>query len=159
MSVVCIDNFLPSEYVSSLRSTVLLDNKHSFNMSSNGIIPFYSVEFNINDPLVQKLVNQINSVNSTLYSVKRAYANIQYSGMDGTWHTDDGDVTALIFLNEKIQDGNFEIRIKTNEETVTEEYSPDPGRLLLFEGRHLHRGLSSTTLAIPRISLAFKLWR
>lgn len=156
MNVTSIDNFVSPEFISSLRDTIMLDRKHAYNMTSNGTSPFYSVDFNIKEPIVEKLVKQINSTIKSSYSVKRVYANIQYAGMDGTWHTDDGDVTALLFVNQELEGGNFEIRIPGEETTLI---SPVPGRLILFEGKYLHRGLSSSTLAVPRISLAFKLWQ
>lgn len=156
MNVTSIDNFVSPEFISSLRATIMLDRKHAYNMTSNGTSPFYSVDFNIKEPIVEKLVKQINSAIKGSYSVKRVYANIQYAGMDGTWHTDDGDVTALLFVNQELEGGNFEIRIPGEETTLI---SPVPGRLILFEGKYLHRGLSSSTLAVPRISLAFKLWQ
>ena len=156
MKVTTIDNFISPELTDGLRSTILLDRKHAFNMTSNGVFPFYSVDFDINEPIVEKLVKQINSKIGSNYSIKRVYANIQYAGMDGTWHTDDGDITALLFVNQQLEGGNFEIRIP-GEETIL--VAPLPGRLTVFEGKYLHRGLSSSTLAIPRISLAFKLWR
>ena len=156
MTVTVIDNFVSPEFINGLRSTILLDRKHAFNMTSNGVSPFYSVDFDTKEPIVEKLVKQINSEIGGNYTVKRVYANIQYAGMDGTWHTDDGDVTALLFVNEQVEGGNFEIRIPGEETTLV---SPIPGRLVVFEGKHLHRGLSSSTLAVPRISLAFKLWQ
>lgn len=156
MNVTIIDNFVSPEFVTGLRSTILLDRKHSFNMSSVGIYPFYSVDFDINDPIVKKILSQINKATSNNYTVKRVYANIQYSGMDGTWHTDDGDVTALLFLHEPLEGGNFEIKYSIGNIEIIE---PIPGRLILFEGKYLHRGLSCTTLGKPRISLAFKLWQ
>lgn len=156
MSVNVVDNFVSSQFVEGLRSTILLDRKHSFNMSSVGIVPFYSVEFETKEPIVKTLLEKINTHFDTNFTVKRVYANIQYTGMDGTWHTDDGDVTALLFVNDNLEEGNFEIRL---EENNTQSILPLPGRLVVFEGRYLHRGLSSTTLAIPRISLAFKLWK
>lgn len=155
MSVTTIDNFVSPEFVKGLRSTIMLDRKHSFNMSSVGIFPFYSVDFDIKEPIVDNILIKINKALNTSYIAKRVYANIQYSGMDGTWHTDDGDVTALLFLNEPLEGGNFEIRLQKEEKQIIE---PLPGRLVVFEGKNLHRGLSSSTLAIPRISLAFKLW-
>ena len=156
MNVTTIDNFVSPEFINSLRATVMLDRKHAYNMTSNGTSPFYSVDFNIKEPIVEKLVKQINSSTGGSYLVKRVYANIQYAGMDGTWHTDDGDVTALLFVNQELEGGNFEIRFPGQETTLI---SPVPGRLILFEGKYLHRGLSSLTLAVPRISLAFKLWQ
>lgn len=156
MNVTVIDNFVSAEFVQGLRATILLDRKHTFSMTSNGTAPFYSVDFQVQEPIIQKLVNQINSSAGKNYEVKRVYANIQYSGMDGTWHTDDGDVTALLFVNDNLEGGEFEIR---NTSQDVERISPTPGRLIMFEGKYLHRGLSSSTLGIPRISLAFKLWQ
>jgi len=156
MNVTTIDNFVSPEFVNGLRATILLDRKHGYNMTSNGISPFYSVDFSIEEPIVLNLVKQINTCLKNSYSAKRVYANIQYAGMDGTWHTDDGDVTALLFVNQELEGGNFEIRIPGEETALI---SPTPGRLIVFEAKYLHRGLSSSTLAIPRISLAFKLWQ
>lgn len=156
MNVTTVDNFVSPQFTEALRTTVLLDRKHSFNMSSVGVFPFYSVDFDIKEPIVENILDKINKTLNTNYTVKRVYANIQYSGMDGTWHTDDGDVTALLFINEPLEGGNFEIRVSKG---GTQTIEPTPGRLIVFEGKNLHRGLSSSTLAIPRISLAFKLWK
>jgi len=154
--VLVKDNFISSELILSLRSDILFDRKHTFGMSSVGQDPFYSVDLNPEEPVIKLLLNKINSLVSGAYNIKRVYANIQYSGMNGSWHTDDGQLTALLFINEELQDGNFEIKLSSNDISTIE---PLPGRLLVFDSALLHRGLSSSTLRIPRISLAFKLWR
>ncbi len=84
------------------------------------------------------------------YKIERVYFNLQWPGQDGAWHTDEGDLTALYFICDKSEGGEF--CIKEPEQKI--EYKKD--RLILFEGSKLmHKGLSFKNG--PRISIAYKM--
>ena len=150
--MLIVDNFLPTILAEGVYNHILFNCKHSYGHSSVGGNRFYTVDFNIKDPIIEKIFNFLKE--HTNYTLKRAYANIQYSGMDGEWHFDDGDKTALIFLNKNIEEGYLQI---DNSSTNIE---PLFNRLVLFDGsKTKHRGLSPSNPGVPRISLAFKLWK
>lgn len=149
--MLIVDSFLPEYFAEGIQNHILFNCKHSYGHSSVGGNRFYTVEFDTKDPIILKVFNYLKK--HTSFSVKRAYANIQYIGMDGEWHYDDGDQTALIFLNRDIEGGNLQLN------NATTNIEPLFNRLVLFRGSTTkHRGLSPSNPGVPRISLAFKLW-
>jgi hypothetical protein len=78
----------------------------------------------------------------------RSYANIQFKGQHGDWHTDDGDFTILLMISETIKDGKFEI----------ENYKVDfkQNRCVIFDAKKKHRALASEYAILPRCTIAIK---
>ena len=72
------------------------------------------------------------------------YINIQHPGMNGKYHTDNCDLTAVYMI---CGSGNLQI--------LKEESSFEENKLVIFKSDKLHRGLAPNKGA--RISLAFKL--
>ena len=83
----------------------------------------------------------------------RVYANIQFPGMDGTMHVDDGDMTAIYMVTETLSpgDGAFEYI----EEGKHESINFVQNRLILFEGNK-HKGMAPKE-GSPRVTMAFKI--
>jgi len=101
--------------------------------------------------LVGKDIEFLHGVKSCGFS--RVYANIQYPGMDGAMHTDDGDMTAIYMISNTLGSGigSFEYI----EEGKCESIDFVQNRLVLFEG-NIHRGLAPKELN-PRVTVAFKI--
>ena len=85
------------------------------------------------------------------------YANIQFKGMDGTFHNDDGDFTILYMVTPTLDgSGQFQYR---NEKGEVKEIEFVQNRLIWFAGSSLkHRGLAPDT-ELPRVTVAFKVER
>ena len=87
----------------------------------------------------------------------RVYANIQFKGMNGSFHNDDGDFTVLYMVTPTLDgSGQFQYR---NEKGGVEEIEFVQNRLIWFAGSSLkHRGLAPDT-DLPRVTVAFKVTR
>ena len=87
------------------------------------------------------------------YSLDRLYFNGQYYGMDGSFHIDNCDKTALIYVSPYHREwGGF---TQVGEEMI----APVTGRLLIFDGSTPHKAFPFSRQACPmRITLAFKLY-
>ena len=115
---------------------------------------FLQTNFSLEDPLIQYLAIKIfNSFDEKIKnkSVRRAYANIQFAGMDGCFHKDDGDYTGLLMVSKTLDkgDGCF----------VTEKESVDfvSNRVIVFNAKEKHKGNAPKDNSKgPRITLAFK---
>jgi len=148
--MLVIDDFLDYTFAEGLHNHILFNSVHKYGHSSIGGNSFYSVDFNKKDPLIDKVLSIVNTHLES--SLIRSYANIQYSGMDGDWHYDDGDTSCLIFLGKNIEGGFFQIK------KPFEAIEPIFNRGIIFKGSKVsHRGLAPTNNGVPRISLALKL--
>lgn len=149
--MLIVDDLLDSQFAEGLYTHIMYNSMHKYGHSSAGGSKFYTVEFKKEDPLIQKVLKQV--LIHTNGSLKRVYANIQYAGMDGDWHYDDGDTTCLIFLSKDIEGGDFQIK-----DPYT-SIEPNFNRLVVFNGSKTpHRGLAPLNQGIARVSLALKLW-
>jgi len=83
----------------------------------------------------------------------RVYANIQFPGMDGVMHFDDGDMTAIYMVTETLEgyNGVFEY-IEDGQYEVIKFVQ---NRLILFEGNK-HKGMAPKE-GNPRVTMAFKI--
>jgi hypothetical protein len=83
----------------------------------------------------------------------RAYANIQFRGMDGSFHKDDGDFTVIYMVTPTLEGcGHFEY--KDGAEIKRIDFKQN--RVVVFEGTNLlHRGMSPDN-DLPRVTVAFK---
>tara|TARA_R100000908_G_scaffold63063_2_gene43255 strand:- start:1084 stop:1548 length:465 start_codon:yes stop_codon:yes gene_type:complete len=83
-------------------------------------------------------------------NIVRAYANLQFTGMNGEWHTDDGETTCLWMATESLpkESGEFQTKDK--------KVKFDFNKLIMFDSKKAHRGMGPKKLNTPRITLAFK---
>ena len=91
------------------------------------------------------------------YEIERIYFNGQWSGREGSFHSDNCDVTVLFYVSpyEYGWGGFTEIMTSVSQPTIIH---PLQNRLLIFPGKILHKGYSFSYQKCPmRISLAFKL--
>jgi len=106
-------------------------------------------------PIISKMSNKklfLHKVN----------ANLQFKGMDGTWHVDDThrggvDRTAIFFPHYKWEDHwGGEFQVLGDEDQISDSYMPLPGRILFFDSTVRHRGLAPNEFDVPRVSIAFR---
>ena len=97
--------------------------------------------------LFEKLKKEIGQ-----YSAIRMYFNGQSYGMDGSFHSDNCDKTALIYVSPYDREwGGF---TQIGEEII----APVTGRMIIFDGMTPHKGFPFSRQDCPmRITLAFKL--
>jgi hypothetical protein len=151
-----IDNFIDPILVKNLNEHFLYNTSHGWGHSSNiGGPKFYAQEINKTDFIIkylhQKITTEILNTNS---EILRSYINIQHTGMEGEFHIDDGDLTALLMITDtpSNEGGKFEYKWEDGE-IKTEDFIQN--RLILFQEIE-HRGCAPTD-GKPRITLALKL--
>ena len=99
-----------------------------------------------------------NTFNCDIY-LKRIDVNLQYYGMDGSTHIDaqDDELTVMFMNNSEWKPewgGQFQL---IDGEDVVEEHQYVPGRVLIFPGKHPHRGLAPTIKYTYRYTTVFRI--
>ncbi len=92
-----IDNWLPKDLVEYLNNYFLYDFPHFYGHRSVPEIKseFYNSNLNPNDALNKYLFEKLVKTLDKKVQILRSYINIQHPGMDGLFHSDDGDLTCL----------------------------------------------------------------
>jgi len=143
------DNFFEKDLINFLYD-YFLNLPHYYGHSSNkNSERFYTHHFNVDNPLINFLCTKINM------KILRVYMNIQYSNMNGEFHTDDGDITYLIMISKTLEKGSgqFQLINKNNEIQYVDFIQ---NRMICFPANLKHRGLAPVEKNTPRITLAFK---
>ena len=91
--------------------------------------------------------------------LKRIDVNLQYYGMDGSTHIDakDNELTVMLMNNSQWKSewgGQFQL---VNGNIVVEEHNYVPGRVIIFPGKHPHRGLAPKVPSIFRYTTVFRI--
>jgi|TARA_R110002020_G_scaffold217950_1_gene425745 hypothetical protein len=155
--VEVIDNWLDPEFCDHLAYDIIFNMPHFYGHRSDysdGTPRFYRADFRENDfhikYMCRKLSREVLKQNCQFV---RVYANIQYNGMDGTFHNDDGDFTVLYMVTPTLKfNGQFQYR--QDGKIIDVDFVHN--RLVWFSGKDLdHRGLSPDT-DLPRVTVAFK---
>ena len=155
-----IDNWLDLEFCDHLCHHILYCMPHIYGHSSTygaDAQRFYRVEFGEENFHIKYMCRKLSrEVLKEECQFIRAYANIQFKGMDGSFHKDDGDFTVLYMVTPTLEGcGHFEYR--DGEEVKKIDFKQN--RVVVFEGASLsHRGMSPDT-DLPRVTLAFKVNR
>jgi len=156
MRIKVIDDLLDNFLIKHLNRKFLHDTPHMFRGGSmKDTSPFYLCNLNPEELMVgyiyHKIVNEILNIDC---SIIRTYLNIQHSGMDGSFHPDDGDITLLLMITDNPKEGGGEFEyIDENEQIQKIEYKQN--RLIAFDANIKHRGLAYKGNE-PRITLAYK---
>jgi|TARA_Y100000114_G_C11761272_1_gene329872 hypothetical protein len=148
-----VDDWLDKDLVNYLENLFLYNYPHYYGHKSNDSDTscLYNSSLNINDSLNYFLFYKLKQTLKQKINLKRMYINIQHSNMNGSFHTDDGDMTCLYMVTQSLdKEGYFEIK---NENKINFVQN----RLIYFDAKKLHRGLAPTKLGKVRITLAFKL--
>ncbi len=161
MDVKVVDNFLDKIDFKKVKKRIL-GSSWILQRSCNDIGDKDQSDFLMLDVTNKKFYNKylFNKVKKHLdgeYELERIYFNGQWSGREGSFHSDNCDVTGLFYVSDyEYGWGGFtEIMTSVSQSTIIQ---PLQNRLLIFPGRIMHKGYSFSYQKCPmRISLAFKL--
>lgn len=163
------DSFLPDSEYNRLKE--IISNKtalqwswqssdeysqHTFMMSDVTDDPFYKGHI---FSFIQSCFDS-----DTILEPLRIYFNAQVPNANGSFHIDDGDVTAILYINEKPYDPSWGgwTQLHNEERDPKKEkqefISPWCNRLLLFDATVAHRGYAFNHSSCPvRFNLTYKL--
>ena len=153
-----VDNFLDKNdfdkvYSSSLEQNWIMQKSNrnkeelTFLMSDITYDPFFS------DYLYDKVVEKLDKGD---YKLDRVYFNGQWNGREGSLHSDNCDITALIYISSYHYGWGGFTEIMTEPEPTL--IHPIPNRLVIFPGNIYHKAYSLAYQKCPlRVSLAFKI--
>lgn len=160
MSIAVVDNWLDLEFCDHLSYHILYCLPHIYGHSSDSGADsqrFYRVEFGEENFHIKYMCRKLNrEVLKKNCQFIRAYANIQFKGMDGSFHLDDGDFTVLYMVTPTLEgSGHFEYM----DGGSIKQIDFVQNRLIWFPGSELrHRGMSPDS-ETPRVTLSFKVNR
>ena len=150
METKIIDNWLDKDLVKYLNHYFLYEFPHYYGHKSvdENKDCFYMSMLNPKDALNNFLFYKLkNTLNKNL-NLERMYINIQHPNMNGSFHSDEGDITCLYMATKTLNNnGHFQIKGEGKIDFVQ-------NRLIAFDAKKLHRGLAPTNDV--RITLAFK---
>ncbi len=147
-----IKNWLDKDLAHKV-SNFLLNQKYRYQESStNKTGPlFFSSHFDIkNNKDIRSLFPLLIKQFEYNIEILKVYANLQFNGMDGRWHDDDGEVTCLWMATKSLPKGSGEF--KTKKESIKFDFN----KLIMFDAKQIHKGMAPKELNTPRITLAFK---
>lgn len=157
MQAKVIENFLEVDLIKLLEKTFLYDVPHHYghvsDPTNSNAINFYNSNININDTVIKYIIEKLKQ-HFTFREVLRCYINVQHYGMNGDWHTDDGSLTILLMITKTLKKGEGCFQIKEND--IITNYDFVQNKLIGFNAKLLHRGMSPDTNDNIRITLAFK---
>ena len=157
MGITVLDNWLDLEFCDHLVHHILYCMPHIYGHSSDSGADsqrFYRVEFGEENFHIKYMCRKLSrEVLKQECQFIRAYANIQFKGMDGSFHRDDGDFTVIYMITPTLEgSGHFEYE----DGNAVKKIDFVQNRVVVFEGTSLlHRGLSPDS-SLPRVTLAFK---
>tara|TARA_Y100001951_G_C11096021_1_gene159334 strand:- start:45 stop:461 length:417 start_codon:yes stop_codon:yes gene_type:complete len=133
---------------------------HKYGHSSNsgkGEPRFYHVDFDEDNFHIKYMCRKLNrEIFKKNHLVIRAYANLQFRGMDGSFHFDDGDFTVLYMVTPTLK-GSGQFEYIDGDSVKKIDFVQN--RLFWFAGSELkHRGTAPDTDS-PRVTLSFKVNR
>jgi hypothetical protein len=155
MNLTVIDNFLEEDLIKYLEKIFVSETPHYYGHASiiNKSAQFYSSNININDALIKYLIIKLKK-QFAFNEILRSYINVQYHGMSGDWHRDDGNRTILLMITKTLEKGSGQFEIKDNDKITQVDFIQN--RIIAFEANKLHKGLDPKEINTPRITLAFK---
>jgi len=158
--VKVIDKWLDPEFCDHLAYDILFNMPHTYGHRSDyskGTPRFYRADFGENNFHIKYMCRKISrEVIQSDCQFIRVYANIQFKGMDGTFHCDDGDFTVLYMVTPTLK-GSGQFQYKHDGEITGVDFIHN--RLVWFAGSSLeHRGMGPDT-DLPRVTVAFKVVR
>jgi len=156
MILSVMDDWLDIEFCDHLAKHILYFTPHSYGHTSNKGegVPFYHTEFNVSNFHIKYMCRKLaREVVEGDCGFLRVYANIQFPGMDGVMHVDDGDMTAIYMVTETLSPGNGSFEYIEDGQHESIEFVQN--RLILFEGNK-HKGMAPKE-GSPRVTMAFKI--
>ena len=160
------DSFLPQNEYENLRYNIFSGKNVKWSLQcsdpeasqSDRVFLYCDVQ---DDPFCNThLFSYIQRCFDSKVELNRVYYNGQQPNFHGSYHTDDGDVTAILYVNitpyQPVWGGWTELYDEDTEERHM--VHPVDNRLLLFDAKLLHRGLAFLNPADPiRVNLTYKM--
>jgi hypothetical protein len=149
-----IDNFLEKELIEYLKNVFMFKTPHLYGHKSHEKSNFfYNSDINMDDTLIKFIILKLQK-EFKFNEVLRSYINVQFYGMEGDWHTDDGKNTILLMVTKTLKNGSGDFQIKMDNKINKVGFVQN--RLIFFDASFQHRGLAPKELNTPRITFAFK---
>ena len=151
-----LDDLLDLDLIKSLEHDFLYKTPHYYNQGSTPGSPrFYVSNIKPEDYIISFIYKKVSNFIRVPIELYRSYINIQHTSMDGSFHYDYSDLTALLMVTPTP---------KTGGEFEYEDHNGDiksipyrQNRLIIFGPDKIkHRGLSNKD-GSSRITLALKL--
>jgi uncharacterized membrane protein len=155
MKLLVKENFLDPILINFLSDKFLYETPHIWGHSPKGDRDaFYATHLDSNDSILSYIHQKVDiEILDLQTEIQRVYINIQHNIMEGEFHYDDGDITALLMITpDPKQGGQFEYKDQ-NSQIQTIPYKQN--KLIVFNGIE-HRGCCYVDNK-PRITLAYKL--
>ncbi len=149
-------NFLDKDFLDYLAKHYLFNIHHRYGEASIGGITkgiFFSTEVH-NDEVTNFVTYKIFK-KFQINKYQRIYINMQFYGMDGSWHIDEGDKTHMLMVTPTLKQDSGLFEIKDNDNKI-HKITFEQNKLVVFNSKLLHRGLAPTEIGTPRITLVFK---
>ena len=117
MNLVVKEDFLDPILINSISNRFLFETPHMWGHSSIGGDEFYATHLDSSDSILNYIHQKIDIEILDLHTkIQRVYINIQHNNMDGDFHYDDGDITALLMVTPTPQEGGqFEYKDKNGQ--------------------------------------------
>ena len=97
---------------------------------------------------------------STPIYLKRIDVNLQFINMNGSTHTDavDEELTVILMNNSEWKpEWGGKFQLMDWRDNVIEEHDYVPGRVIIFPGKHPHRGLAPIVPNTPRYTTVYRI--
>ena len=97
---------------------------------------------------------------STPIYLKRIDINLQFINMNGSTHTDavDDELTVMLMNNSEWKpEWGGQFQLMDWRDNVIEEHDYVPGRVIIFPGKHPHRGLAPIVPNTPRYTTVYRI--
>tara|TARA_B100000131_G_C17672984_1_gene433210 strand:- start:24 stop:509 length:486 start_codon:yes stop_codon:yes gene_type:complete len=151
-----VDNFLDQKDIQKITTNNLTWNLQTSNLGKGELTFLMSEKTDdkfFNTCLFDKVVDKLDKGS---YELERVYFNGQWNGREGSIHSDNCDITVLIYTsNYEYGWGGFTEIMTEPEPTLV---YPIPNRLVIFPGNILHKAYSFAYQYCPiRTTLAFKI--
>ena len=157
--ITVIDNFIEDLIINNLED--FFENiPHYYGHSSHTdkSKKFYDTSLDdVLNPWLMTVEEKVKKVSHTKINILRKYINIQWPGLDGLLHNDDGDMTVLLMVTKTLSKGSGQFEIyEENDPQKLRTIDFVRNRLIMFPAKWGHRGMAPIEHYTPRITLAFK---
>ena len=157
------DSFLPQNEYDNLRDIVCnpeIKLTWYWQLTEPGT-PFFLVSDVHKDPFYHThLLSYIQDRLDSRVEPVRIYFNAQQPNCHGSYHEDDGDVTAILYINNDTYQPDWGGWTELYDRDTEEHHLVPPldNRLLVFDAKLTHRGLAFLNQSDPvRTNLTYKL--
>jgi hypothetical protein len=157
-------NFMDEDFITYLSNYYLINVLHRYGHTSRrgtGGKTFFATE--VDHDVVSNFVTYKLRKKFGVNQFNRIYINLQFNGMGGDWHLDDGKKTYMLMVTPTLKkdSGCFEICDTLTPEPPTEKtkihkVAFEQNKLVIFTAKLWHRGRSPLEVNTPRITLALK---